>query len=205
MKFEVFAVISVLYQVALFFLIRRLVKARESYVQSLVDSWKESSKDYPYPAVLKHGGWRKKVILAAAAYFIVFIQATFLGVGSSLESSSWSWIAFGLGLNLGFAWVPWALVAEEYGMLILFDDEKITRLSPWSKELTVRWWDIESVTYWSFWHWFTIKTNEGTIRVNTILENLGSFARLMVESVPRAKLRVSEGTLTKAVNGPFRF
>lgn len=203
MKFETFVIVSLLYQVVLLFLVRRWIKARNNHVENSVGSW--STRDEGYPLILRYSDFRRKVLVVIAACMIVLIQVTFLASGGSLETFSWSSIVFGIGLNLGLAWVPWAVVAEAYGIFVLFDDEKITRISPWSRELTVRWSDVMSVTYWSFWNWFSIKTDKGVIHVNTVLENLNGLTAIMVQSVPTARIRISDEILAKALNGPFRF
>lgn len=205
LKFEIFAVVSVLYQVVLFLLLRSWIKARESHVRSLVDTWIERTQEGLYPIVLKHANWRRKAIIALATLTIVLIEATIWDVGSSIETLPWSSIPTGIVIVLGLAWAPWAVVAEAYGIVILFDDKRITRLSPWSKERTINWNDIHSVTYSWFWAWFTFKTNKGTIHVTTVIENLGSLAMMMAKSVPGANIRFSTGVLTKALNGPFRY
>jgi hypothetical protein len=205
MKFEVFVLVSVLYQVLLFLLIRRWIKARESHVRSLVDTWTGRTHDGPYPIVLKHANWRRKAVIALAILMIVIIEGTIWDVGSSIETLPWSSIAFGIVMVLALAWGPWAVVVEAYGIVILFDDKKITRLSPWSKERTINWSDIHLVTYSWFWAWFTLKTNKGSIHVTTVIENLDSFAVMMAKSVPGANMRFSAKFLTKALNGPFRY
>jgi hypothetical protein len=205
MKYELLIIVFVLYQSLICVLMWRWVKIREIRLRMLVGDRQLDSTRLQGPVVLTHARWRRKTVLAL---FILMIGLEFvfvLGTGSSIEDFSWPWFMVGVAIVVGLCWGPWALVAEAYGIAIVLDDYSITRLSPWSRERTIKWADVESVTYSWFWAWFTLRTTKGSVHVTTVISGLEKFAQDLVLQVPRDRIRVSDEFINKALQGPFRY
>jgi hypothetical protein len=205
MKAEILVISFTLYQILIYVFMRRWTKSRQNRVRKLVENWSSRATVHQHPDVLTHAEWRKKGVIALAAIMIGIMFATILDIGSSVENLSWSSMPVGIAIILAFGWAPWALVMEAYGVVMVMDDCMITRLSPWSKELTINWTDIESVTYSWFWAWFTIRTADGSIHVTTVIVGLEKVAEAIVASVPDKRIHVSREIMSKALRGPFRY
>jgi hypothetical protein len=205
MKTEIFILTFILYQVSIYVFMRRWVKNRTIHVKELVENWSSRATERQHPEVLTHAEWRKKAIIALAAIMIGLIFATILDIGMSVENLPWSSMPVGVAIVLAFGWGPWALVAEAYGIVMVLDNHMITRMSPWSKERTISWNDIESVTYSWFWAWFTVRTADGSIHVTTVIVGLERFAKAIVASIPDNRIHVSREIMSKALQGPFRY
>jgi hypothetical protein len=197
--------VFVVYQLSVYVFMRRWVKARENNVKKLVETWNLRPAEHTHPAILAHTQWRKKAVLAIAAIIIATIFVTVLGIGTMIEEFSWSSVMMGALLILALSWAPWGLVADAYGIVMLLDDKAITRMSPWSKERTIEWKDVESVTYSALWAWFTVRSTQGTIHVTTVIGGLEDFAEAVTSHVPKSRVHVSTEIMSNALQGPFRY
>jgi len=204
-KYELLVAVFVVYQLSIYLFMRQWVKTRENRVMKLVETWNLRPAEHQHLAVMTHAQWRKQGILVLAMIIIALIFVAVLGSGASIEDFSWSSILIGVLLILALSWTPWALVAEAYGIVMVLDNHTITRMSPWSKELTINWSDVESVTYSAFWAWFTVRTAEGSIHVTTVIGGIERLARAIVAFVPRDRIHVSRDIMNKALRGPFRY
>jgi hypothetical protein len=203
-KFEVLLAVSIIYQVVILLLVRRWIVNREKHLKSLAKPQGSSSPDRHSPVILEHTRLRRKATIVWAAVLIGFCFMTILSNWDGIGALPWSLVILGVVLILAFTWVPWALVVHTYGVAFLLDDEAITRIFPWSKRQSVRWGEIESVSYSWAWTWFTISIGKGTMHVPTVISNLDRFTKSMVDSIPRERIRVSDEILAKALLGSFR-
>lgn len=204
MKYELFVAMFVLYQLSVYVFMRRWVNVRNMRIAMLIGDRRLHSVQHQDPSVMTHARWRRKVILAIVILTLILIFAMVLGVGTSIEEFSWPWFMVGVVIVLALAWAPWGMVAEAYGIAMILDNHSITRLSPWSRERTIKWSEVESVTYSWFWAWFTIRSPAGSIHVTTVIEGLEKFAQNVMSQVPRERIYAWDW-ISKALQGPFRW
>lgn len=204
-KFELLVTVFILYQLSIYIFMRRWVNTRENRLMKLVEEWKLHPAQHPHTAVMTHAQWRKKGVLFLAMIMIGLMFAMVSGIGASIEDFPWSSFSIGMMIILALSWTPWGMVAEAYGIAMVLDDHAITRMSPWSKERTVMWSDVESVTYSSLWAWFTIRTEKHAIHVTTVVVGLEKFAQATVSHVPSSRIHVSKEIMSMALHGPFRY
>ncbi len=68
------------------------------------------------------------------------------------------------------------LLIEVTRVQVVMTEDGITRDSPWSQSVTLRWIEIERVRYSSVNRWFIVEGAGKAIRVSRHLANIGAFA-----------------------------
>lgn len=204
MKYELFVGGYVLYQLLIYLFMRQWVNKQKFLLTKIVEDRRLHSTLQQNPVVLTHAQWRRKVVLALFLLMQGLMIAPVIGEGPSIQGFSWSFFMVGVIIFLGLGWGPWALVAEAYGIAMVFDGESITRLSPWSKVRTIKWREVESITYSWFWAWFTLRSAEGSIHVTTVIEGLDKFAQVVLSQVPHERI-IALDWINAALRGPFRY
>lgn len=67
------------------------------------------------------------------------------------------------------------LLIEVTRVQVVLTEEGITRFSPWSGPVTLKWIEVEHVRYSSINHWFVVAGAGQAIRVSRHLAGMGSF------------------------------
>ena len=86
-------------------------------------------------------------------------------------------------LLLAGSLVAGLLLIEVTRVQVILTEEGITRDSPWSKVLTVKWGEVERVRYSSLNQWFLVVGAGCTIRVSRHLSGIDMFAVMVRRKV----------------------
>jgi hypothetical protein len=85
------------------------------------------------------------------------------------------------------------LLIEIVRVRIVLTEDGITRYSPWTGTVSVKWNDIKSVRWSSYNRWFVLRTDAATIRVSRSLEGIEVFADTIRRKVAAERwVQVSE-------------
>ena len=76
------------------------------------------------------------------------------------------------------------LLIETTRVQIVLTEDGITRISPWTGKLTLRWNEIERIRYSAANRWFVIDGAGQTMRISRHLIGIGAFADIVRRQVP---------------------
>jgi len=136
--------------------------------------------------------------------FLVLLVMPILDAWERIEGFSWFSFAFGAAWLLCGSAAPWLLIVWVYGPAFIVSKEGITKISTWRKSTVVRWNEITSVRFVPLYDMFVVRSPKGRMSISPLLVNIDSFAKGVIENVPKNKWQESEKDLTKALSGPFR-
>jgi hypothetical protein len=84
---------------------------------------------------------------------------------------------------LAFSAIAGLLLIEVTRVQVMLTEEGITRYSPWSGPVTVKWIEVEHIRYSSINRWFAVAGAGLTIRVSRHLVGIGIFAQTVRRKV----------------------
>jgi hypothetical protein len=153
---------------------------------------------------LATGTLSRRIAWGVLIVFLVLLVMPILDAWEGIEGFSWFSFAFGAAWLLCGSAAPWLLIVWVYGPAFLVSKEGITKISTWRKSTVVRWNEITSVRFVPLYDMFVVKSPKGRMSISPLLVNIDSFAKGVIENVPKNKWQGSEKYLTKALSGPFR-
>ena len=130
-------------------------------------------------AVLRYGvAWRTAALVLALAPALVAVYAIWAFLWRTPQTLHLAGIAF-----LTFSVLGGLLLIEVTRVQIVVTDEGLTRFSPWSGTLTLKWIDVESVGYSAINRWFVVAGQGQTIRVSRYLGGIETFVETVWRKV----------------------
>jgi hypothetical protein len=75
------------------------------------------------------------------------------------------------------------LLVEVTRVQVLLTEEGLSRFSPWSKAITLKWMEVERVRYSPVNRWFTVEGAGRTVRVSRHLAGIGAFVAMVRRKV----------------------
>lgn len=153
---------------------------------------------------LEYGGNRRRLTWL----FPVGLQGFFVG------QIVWDWSEFReipmdialvfMLLFLPVVTLPWYYPIEAYGVAHLVTDAGLVKRSPFSKTVMIRWNEVERISF----HWllgdFSIRSRDGRMRISPVIQGLDSFAKGVIENVPKKKYVSAIKYVNRALGGPFQ-
>jgi hypothetical protein len=146
----------------------------------------------PSDRVLDYGWGLKGFAVGTALVWL----ALFLGPAQGLQDpSTLDPSSLALLVSLVLVFLQWTLSVEVFGAEYQVTPDGIRKHSPWTRNFSSAWKDIESVSYNSSLQWTVIRTKQGKLRVHDYVRNKSSLAEALVEKVPGGRSdRVPQAT-----------
>ncbi len=200
MKTESLIVMYLVFQIALAVVVRRTIRV----VSSELGKGEGGVSFGGRTAILRATGISKiaawMIFLVALILFLVFILDTW----GSIEGFSWQSTIAAACLIAGTSWTPWLLILLVYAKAYAVNEIGITRYSPWSRTMTLRWEEVTGIGFIPFYDMFVVKSHRGRILISPLLNNIQDFAQGVIDRVPRKMWKKSDRLIEKASKGPFR-
>jgi hypothetical protein len=96
------------------------------------------------------------------------------------------------------------LLIEVERVQIILTDEGITRLSPWTGQLTLNWSEIGRVGYSPANRWFLVQGGGRTLRVSRHLKGIGTFVELVRSKVGAERYAGAASVFESLVRGEVK-
>ena len=143
-------------------------------------------------AVLRYGtGLRTLAFVLALLPSMIAMYAIWVFPWKSQQTLNVAGISF-----LVFGIVSALLLIEVTCVQIVVSEEGLTRFSPWSKPVTLKWIEVERVSYSPLNRWFIVEGAGHTIRVSRHLADIDVFAQTL-----RRKLAAERWATATALPG----
>jgi len=133
--------------------------------------------------ILEYSKSFRRFPLPFAAFWAVF----FVMVVALVGAPTWDDLPGVLMAFFGIAIPLIVATVEAHGVEHRIGRDGITRHSPWSGELFVRWGEITNVTYRASAQWIVVHSPRGKVRISEYLSGLPSLARGIMDNVPQEK------------------
>lgn len=149
--------------------------------------------------VLEYGWGIKGFAVGVSAFWLIIFAVLYATGGIDLASST---SLLGMAVVIFAIVIPLLLLTlEAFGVSYRIDALRIKKRSPWTRDTSVTWQEIESVTFNLTLQWFVVRSRVATLRLHAYLTGLGDFALAVIEKLPQHVWAKASSHILERVEG----
>jgi hypothetical protein len=149
-------------------------------------------ESFKTPIRLEHSRWMKLFPFGISLVFLVLV--TWIWVTSPEPVAEPERVGVFIVFMFAMVGVPWLIFVEVYSMHVTIEDNTIVVESPWRSAKSMKWIDVESISYSSIRNSILIRSAYHKVGFPTGLVGESLFWEIVRRKIPKEKMHKSVET-----------